>query len=153
MSFCHLGTVQHCLSVVKRVWSFTDCILVTMNNDDDGRYFIANEWNEIQSMRKISPAFQYFAAILFLSVIGIGNVGTMDPSNELSLSNVDHYYAPVSNVLRFALIASIYLLIGMYRIWWRIIHNFHFLFNIITRDLYCAAKCRSKLRCAGGLCV
>jgi len=30
MSFWQLGTVQHCLSVVKRVWSFMDCVLVTL---------------------------------------------------------------------------------------------------------------------------
>jgi len=31
----HLGTVDHCLSAVNRVWSFVDCILVTLNDDDD----------------------------------------------------------------------------------------------------------------------
>jgi len=36
MSFLQLGTVQHCLMVVWRVWFFTDCILVTLSvNDDD----------------------------------------------------------------------------------------------------------------------
>jgi len=31
-----LGTVQHRLSVVKIVWSFTDCILRMLNvNDED----------------------------------------------------------------------------------------------------------------------
>jgi len=29
------GTVQHCLSMVKRVLSFADCILVTLNGNDD----------------------------------------------------------------------------------------------------------------------
>jgi len=36
MSFRHLGTVQHCFSAIKRVCSFTDCILILLNvNDDD----------------------------------------------------------------------------------------------------------------------
>jgi len=36
MSFWHLETVQHCLSAVKRKWSFTHSVLVTLNvNDDD----------------------------------------------------------------------------------------------------------------------
>jgi len=28
--------VQHCLSAVKRVWTFTACVLVTLNVNDDG---------------------------------------------------------------------------------------------------------------------
>jgi len=35
MSFCHLGTVQHCLSAVKRVGKFTDWVLATINVNDD----------------------------------------------------------------------------------------------------------------------
>jgi len=35
MPFWQLGTVQHCLGAVKRVWFFTDCILVTLNVNDD----------------------------------------------------------------------------------------------------------------------
>jgi len=30
-----MGTVQHCLNAVERVWSFTDYVLVTLNDDDD----------------------------------------------------------------------------------------------------------------------
>jgi len=32
-----LGTVQHCLSAVKSMWSFTNCVLMTLDveNDDD----------------------------------------------------------------------------------------------------------------------
>jgi len=42
MSFWKLGTVQYCLSAVKRVWSFVDCDLKTLNvkDDDDGEYII-----------------------------------------------------------------------------------------------------------------
>jgi len=36
MSFWQLGTVQHCLSVIQRLWFFMNCILVTLKvNDDD----------------------------------------------------------------------------------------------------------------------
>jgi len=36
MSFWQLEAVQHCLGAVQRLWSFTDCVLVTLNvNDDD----------------------------------------------------------------------------------------------------------------------
>jgi len=34
MKFSQLGTVQHCLSAVKRVWSFTDCIFMMLNVND-----------------------------------------------------------------------------------------------------------------------
>jgi len=40
MSFCQLGSFQLCLSAVKRVWSFTDYILVTLNvNEEDDDVF------------------------------------------------------------------------------------------------------------------
>lgn len=32
-------------------------------------YFIANEWNEIQTVRKINPLFQVLAVLFFLEVI------------------------------------------------------------------------------------
>jgi len=35
MSFWHLGTVQHCPSVVKAVWFFTYYIIGTLNVNDD----------------------------------------------------------------------------------------------------------------------
>jgi len=35
MPFWQLGTIQDCLSVVMRVWFFTDCVLVTLNIIDD----------------------------------------------------------------------------------------------------------------------
>jgi len=40
MSFWQLETVQHCLSAVKRVLTFTDCILVTLNVNDDDVYYV-----------------------------------------------------------------------------------------------------------------
>jgi len=35
MSFSHLGRRQHCVSAVRRLCSFTDYVLVTLNVDDD----------------------------------------------------------------------------------------------------------------------
>ena len=32
-------------------------------------YFVANEWNEIQTTRKICPLFQIFVTLLFLKVV------------------------------------------------------------------------------------
>lgn len=31
-------------------------------------YFVANEWNEIQTIRKIDPTFQVIAVLFFLEV-------------------------------------------------------------------------------------
>lgn len=75
-------------------------------------YFVANEWNEIQTVRKINPIFQYFAAVFFLSVVGFGNVATMDPVNHFDASDGVEYRAPMSNILRFACIGVVYLTVG-----------------------------------------
>jgi len=75
-------------------------------------YFIANEWSEIQTTRRISPIFQYFVMVLILNVIGVGNIATMDSSSNLNL-NSSSYTAPMSSVLRFALIGCVYILLGL----------------------------------------
>ena len=75
-------------------------------------YFVANEWNEIQTKRKINPTFQYFAVVFFLEVVGFGNLATMDPQNQFQQTSQDQYYAPMSDVLRFALIASTFIIVG-----------------------------------------
>jgi len=76
-------------------------------------YFVANEWNEIQTTRQINPIFQYFAAVFFLSVIGFGNIATMDPINDYHTpAGSTEYRAPVSNILRFACIGIVYLTVG-----------------------------------------
>lgn len=77
-------------------------------------YFIANEWNEIQTWRRISPVFQYFVTVLILDVIGVGNLATMDPRSSLTLDSGGSYSAPMSRVLRFALIGVVYLLLGTF---------------------------------------
>ena len=76
-------------------------------------YFVANEWNEIQTVRQISPVFQYMASVFFLSVVGFGNVATMDPRNDFDVKPNDLvYHAPMSNILRFACIGIVYLSVG-----------------------------------------
>lgn len=76
-------------------------------------YFVANEWNEIQTVRQINPVFQYFAVVFFLSVVGFGNTATMDPVNDFHTSHDEVVYrAPMSNILRFACICVVYLVVG-----------------------------------------
>ena len=80
-------------------------------------YFVANEWNEIQTVRQINPIFQYFAVLFFLSVVGFGNVATMDPVSDFHTSDGVVYRAPMSSILRFACIGVLYLTIGQLSAW------------------------------------
>jgi meckelin len=77
-------------------------------------YFVANEWNELQTERKISPVFQIIATVFALTVIGFGNLATTDPFSNYQLNNPNEYYAPMSDILRFSLIGMVYLIIGTY---------------------------------------
>ena len=76
-------------------------------------YFVANEWNEIQTVRQINPVFQYFAAVFFLSVVGFGNIATMDPRSDFHTATDDVvYHAPMSNILRYACVTIVYISVG-----------------------------------------
>uniref|UniRef100_A0A8C3K581 Transmembrane protein 67 n=1 Tax=Calidris pygmaea TaxID=425635 RepID=A0A8C3K581_9CHAR len=73
-------------------------------------YFIANEWNEIQTVRKINPLFQVLAVLFFLEVVGFSNLALMDSSSSLSRSS-ESYIAPWSRILRFGVSAALWLAI------------------------------------------
>lgn len=75
-------------------------------------YFVANEWNEIQTVRKINPLFQVLTTLFFLEVVGFKNLALMDPSSSLSRSLSD-YTAPYSRILRYAVATTIWLVIGI----------------------------------------
>ncbi|NXL56718.1 MKS3 protein, partial [Chordeiles acutipennis] len=74
-------------------------------------YFIANEWNEIQTVRKINPLFQVLAVLFFLEVVGFSNLALMDSSSSLSRSS-ESYTAPWSRILRFGVSAALWLAIA-----------------------------------------
>jgi meckelin len=76
-------------------------------------YFVANEWNELLTERKISSVFQIIATVFSLTVIGFGNLATADPYSNYQQNNPNQYYAPMSDILRFSLIGMVYLVIGM----------------------------------------
>ncbi|MPC34408.1 meckelin-like [Portunus trituberculatus] len=75
-------------------------------------YFIANEWNELQTHRKVNVGLQLFLTLLFLKVMGFENLSVMSPDSSFhddrQGSNV-----PQSFVCRFAISISIYLAIVM----------------------------------------
>ncbi|NXI58330.1 MKS3 protein, partial [Chloroceryle aenea] len=78
-------------------------------------YFIANEWNEIQTVRKINPLFQVLAVLFFLEVVGFSNLALMDSSSSLPRSS-ESYVAPRSRVLRFGVAAALWLTIALLQV-------------------------------------
>uniref|UniRef100_UPI00398E4F66 meckelin-like n=1 Tax=Pristiophorus japonicus TaxID=55135 RepID=UPI00398E4F66 len=78
-------------------------------------YFIANEWNEIQTKRKINPILQLFVVLLLLEVIGLKNIARRDlnlnlhPGYEVNL-------APWSPILRFGISVSMWLAVGLVQV-------------------------------------
>ncbi|XP_074843042.1 meckelin [Carettochelys insculpta] len=78
-------------------------------------YFIANEWNEIQTVRKINPLFQVIAVLFFLEVVGFSNLALMDSSSSLT-RNSESYKAPWSRILRFGVSSVLWLVIAMLQI-------------------------------------
>ncbi|XP_062987006.1 meckelin isoform X2 [Elgaria multicarinata webbii] len=75
-------------------------------------YFIANEWNEIQTIRIINPLFQVLAVLFFLEVVGFSNLALMDSSSSLTRSP-ESYIAPWSRILRYGVSAALWLVIAI----------------------------------------
>ncbi|XP_075682080.1 meckelin isoform X2 [Rhinoderma darwinii] len=74
-------------------------------------YFIANEWNEIQAVRKINPLFQVLVVLFFLEIVGFENLALRDSSSSLS-RDVQDYVAPWSRILRYGVATALWLAIG-----------------------------------------
>lgn len=82
--------------------------------------FVANEWNEIQTFRKINPTFQLIALLFFLKVINLEALTTADCNVSLDRDS-DLYIAPYSALLRIGMAGSIYIALGVCQY---IIYNF-----------------------------
>ncbi|XP_072855213.2 meckelin [Pogona vitticeps] len=78
-------------------------------------YFIANEWNEIQTIRKINPLFQVLTVLFFLEVVGFSNLALMDSSSSLT-RNPESYLAPSSRILRYGVSAALWLVIAIIQV-------------------------------------
>lgn len=78
-------------------------------------YFIANEWNEIQTVRRINPLFQVLVVLFFLQIVGFENLALRDSSSSLSRDAQD-YVAPWSRILRYGVAAALWLAIGCLQI-------------------------------------
>ncbi|XP_075245518.1 meckelin-like isoform X2 [Convolutriloba macropyga] len=75
-------------------------------------YFVANEWNEIQTIRKTNVMFQIVATIFFLEGLNFKEFARADPSNDL-FPDENYVNSPYNTWLRFAVGASVYIAIGI----------------------------------------
>ncbi|KAM8945979.1 meckelin-like [Pelodytes ibericus] len=76
---------------------------------------VANEWNEIQGHRKLSPLFQLFFVLLLLEVVGLKNITAKDLNLDLNPAS-GTYLAQWSIILRFGIAASMWLAVGVVQI-------------------------------------
>lgn len=78
-------------------------------------FLIANEWNEIQTHRKVNTSLQLFAVLLLLEVVGLKNLASRDLNVDLS-PGPNAYQASSSPILRFGIAASVWLAVGLVQI-------------------------------------
>ncbi|XP_063055866.1 meckelin [Engraulis encrasicolus] len=78
-------------------------------------YFVANEWNEIQTMRKISPTFQVLSVLFLLEVAGFSSLVLRDPWSTLQRP-AQAYTPEHSQVLRFGLASCLWLAVGLLQV-------------------------------------
>nr|XP_015099459.1 meckelin isoform X2 [Vicugna pacos] len=104
-------------------------------------YFVANEWNEIQTVRKINPLFQVLTVLFFLEVVGFKNLALMDSSSSLSRSP-SSYIAPYSRILRYAVSAAAWLVIALMQIVFFVVFYERFIEDKIRQfvDLCCMSN-------------
>ncbi|XP_028326363.1 meckelin isoform X2 [Gouania willdenowi] len=88
-------------------------------------YFVANEWNELQTIRKISPTFQIMAVLFFLEVLGFSNLALRDPWTTL-IRSPDAYTPPYSLILRYGLAATLWICIGLLQVFFFTVLYEHF---------------------------
>ncbi|KAG8144180.1 hypothetical protein E2320_001287 [Naja naja] len=75
-------------------------------------FLIANEWNEIQTHRKVHPSLQLFAVLFLLEVVGLKNLASRDLNVSLQ-PEPNTYQAPWSPILRFGIAASVWLVVAI----------------------------------------
>uniref|UniRef100_A0A3B5BP19 Transmembrane protein 67 n=1 Tax=Stegastes partitus TaxID=144197 RepID=A0A3B5BP19_9TELE len=78
-------------------------------------YFVANEWNEIQTIRKISPTFQIVTVLFFLEVLGFSSLALRDPWATLQRPS-EAYTPSYSLTLRYGLAATLWICIGLLQV-------------------------------------
>ncbi|CAF1194078.1 unnamed protein product [Rotaria sordida] len=71
-------------------------------------YFVANEWNELQTFRRVTVTFQIISVLFFLKVINLENIATAQPGINLFPSSSD-YNASYNGILRVGIAFSMWL--------------------------------------------
>ncbi|XP_028416781.1 LOW QUALITY PROTEIN: meckelin-like [Dendronephthya gigantea] len=74
--------------------------------------FIGNEWNELQTLRKISPEIQIGLVLFFLKAVGFEHLCTTDPVRRYSVDYTTDYVGEQSHLLRFAVAVLLYMSIA-----------------------------------------
>ncbi|XP_077432684.1 meckelin-like [Vanacampus margaritifer] len=77
-------------------------------------YFVANEWNKIQTIRKTRPTFQIMAVLFFLEVLGFSKFALKEPPSEF-VSQVDTP-SSYSTILRYGLASALWICIGLLQV-------------------------------------
>jgi len=75
--------------------------------------FVANEWREIQTIRRIKPTFQVILVVLFLQGFGFQYWATTDPVNRLSVDRNIDYVGETNLCLRIAVVSLLYFVIAI----------------------------------------
>lgn len=68
-------------------------------------YFVVNEWNELQSIRRVNNTLVIVMVLLFAQVIGLERLAERDPSSNVTFDPNNRYSAPFSPILRFSITA------------------------------------------------
>lgn len=78
-------------------------------------YFVANEWNEIQTERRVSVLVQLFVTVFLLKVVGVEHWATSDP--ELH-ANIPDYMekTPPSVICRLAVGVLVYVFVYLLQV-------------------------------------
>ena len=74
--------------------------------------FIGNEWNELQTLRKISPEIQIGLVLFFLKVVGFEHLTTTDPTRRYSVDQASEYVGDEGHLLRFAVVVLLFMSIA-----------------------------------------
>lgn len=75
--------------------------------------FVANEWREVQTTRKINPVLLIIILLFFMKVVGFENWSTTDPLNRLSVDPSKDYIGEINFTLRFGVISLLFVLIAV----------------------------------------
>jgi meckelin len=129
MFFLHLF---YCLVLIYRQCNadvfFLDWEPAVSNKNSNGKVsvwrsiFVANEWSEMQTMRKIDPHFTLFWLVFFLIGLGQENVATMQPN----VGNLAANNSPINPWLRF----------GNTVFWWLVLSAAQWLWKFLVYERF-----------------